>query len=505
VLTAVSVLALVAVGTTFALNSQKPAASYAVATAGNVTEEVDTIGTVKAADSLDLSFDVSGRVASIPGKVGSHVSAGQTLAALSAADLAANLSQAKANLAAQQAKLAGLQAGARPEDLAVSQTAVTGAQSNVTQAKQSIISAAQDAYVKADDAIHNRADQLFINPRAQLPQLTVAFTDTSAQNTVLTERVQMEPLLTKWQSFLNSVNSADTPTILSTTRANITLISTFLDNLSAGLSTVTPSAAFTSTTLQGYQASIATARTNLSTSLSALNAAAIAEQSAESALASAQSQYTLKQAGALPTDIQAQQAAVAAAQASVDLASANLSKTVIRAPISGTLARNDAHLGETVAPGVPLVTLNSDSLFQIETFVSEADVSKVVAGEKAQVHIDAYPDVIFAATVLSVDPAATMQNGIAAYKTTLQFDDNDSRIKAGLTANVSLVAASEENVLSIPTSAIIMRGNDHYVLKKNGSTDELTKVEIGVEGKEGTTQILSGLSAGDQIRSFGEQ
>jgi HlyD family secretion protein len=505
VVIAVSALALIAVVATYAVNSERPSASYARAQMGNVSEQVSTTGTVKAADSLDLSFDVSGRVASIPAKVGTHVSAGQTLASLSAADVSANLAQAKANLSMQEAKLAGLKAGARPEDLAVSQTAVTGAQNNLTQAKQSVLSAAQDAYVKADDAVHNRADAVFDNPRSAQPHLNVTFTDNSLQNSVLTKRVQMETLLSQWQAYLASANANDPATLLSTTRTNLSQVSTFLDNLAAGLSSVTPSAYLTATTLQGYQSSIATARTNLSASLSALNAAGTAEQAAETGVSTAQSQYTLKQAGALPTDIQAQQAAVDAAEASVELASANLSKTVIRAPIAGIVARNDAHLGETAAPGVPLITINSDSQFQIEAYVSEADVSKITAGEKAQVHVDAYPDETFPATVLSIDPAATMQNGIASYKTVLQFDKNDPRIKAGLTANVSLMAADKENVLTVPTNAIITRGSDHYVLKKTGSSDALTKVQIGIEGKDGNTEILSGLSEGDMIRSFGEQ
>jgi len=427
------------------------------------------------------------------------------LAALSAGDLAANLSQAKANLAMQQAKLAGLQAGPSQADLAVSQTAVTGAQNTVTQAKQSLLSAAQDSYVKADDAIHNRVDLIFDNPRSAQPHLNVTFTDPSTQTAVANTRVQVETLLSQWQSFLASADPNNISTILSTSRANIAQVSAFLDSVASGLSTVTPSAYLTSTTIQGYQTSVATARTNMSASLSALNAAATAEQTAESTLASAQSQYNLKQSGALPTDIQAQQAGVMAAQASVDLAAANLDKTVIRAPISGTVARNDAHLGETAAPGVALITLNSDSLFQIETYVSEADVTKITPGQKAQVHIDAYPDDTFSATVLSVDPAATLQNGVAAYKTELQFDDNDPRIKAGLTANVSLIAATEQNVLTVPSSSIIMRGTDHYVMKKSGSGDELTKIEIGIEGNNGTTQVLSGLEPGDMIRSFGNE
>lgn len=505
VVMAAAVVAVISVGAVYALSLQKPAATYSEARMSNITEEVDTIGTIKAADSLDLSFDVPGRVASVFGKVGMHVSGGQTLAALSAADIAANLTQAKANLAMQEAKLAGIRAGARPEDLAVSETSVTGAQNAVTQSKQSLLSAAEDAYVKADDAVHNRADLIFDDARSAQPRLNVTFTNASLQNSVLTGRLQMETLLTQWKSFLASANADDIASILTKSRSNIAQISSFLDSVAAGLSSAPTSPTVSLTTLQSYQSSITTARTNVSASLSALNAAASGEQTAESALASAQSQYALKQAGALPTDIQAQEAAVAAARANVELATANLSKTVIRAPISGTVARNEAHLGETVAPGVPLITLNSDSLFQIETHISEADVSKITAGEKAQVHIDAYPDAIFSATVRSVDPAATMQDGIATYKTILQFEDNDARIKAGLTANVLLVSGTRENVLTIPTSAIITRGNDKYVIKKSGAGEELVKIAAGISSKDGNTEIQSGLTEGDMIRSFGEQ
>ncbi len=498
-------VALISVLAAYIMTSSRPTVSYSTAEISSITEEVNTTGSIKAADSLELSFDVSGRVASVPGKVGMHVLAGQTLASLSALDLGANLAQAKAALAMQQAKLAGLKAGARPEDLAVSQTSVTGAQNSVMQAKQSLLSAAQDSYVKADDAVHGKADLVFDNPRSSQPHLVVSFTNSSLQNTVIQERIQMESVLASWQQFLASASPDDTAKIISTSRNNITQVNAFLNDLAGGLNTAIANATISGTTLAADQATITTARTNMTATLSALNTAAVAEQTAESALASSQSQYTLKQAGALQTDIDAQQAAVDAAQANVQLAAANFGKTVIRAPISGTVARNDAHLGETVAPGLALVTLDSDSAFQIETFVSEADITKVSAGQKAQIHIDAYPNVIFSATVLSVGPAATLQNGVASYKATLQFDANDPRIKAGLTANISMVAASKPSSLVVPTSAIITRGSDRYVLKNTGGSDELTKVTIGLSGNSGTTEILSGLTAGDKVRSFGNQ
>ena len=155
VVAAAVAIAVIAVGIVLVATSQKTQALYVNPTVGPIVQEVDTTGSVKAADSIDLSFQTGGQIASVSAVVGAHVGAGSQLARLSAADLAAALEQAQAALAVQQAKLSGLQAGTRPEDVAVSQAAVAGAASGVSQAKEGVLEAARDAYVKSDDAIHN--------------------------------------------------------------------------------------------------------------------------------------------------------------------------------------------------------------------------------------------------------------------------------------------------------------------------------------------------------------
>jgi multidrug efflux pump subunit AcrA (membrane-fusion protein) len=147
-----SLLAIFAVAVVFAFTGQKPTESYISPTQGPLAQEVDMTGTVKAADTLDLSFESGGRIAYISGIVGTHVDAGSTLAALSTADLKASLEQAQAALQMQQAKLDGIKVGTRPESIAVAQAGVSAAQTALSQAKQSVVQAAQDAYVKSDDA-----------------------------------------------------------------------------------------------------------------------------------------------------------------------------------------------------------------------------------------------------------------------------------------------------------------------------------------------------------------
>lgn len=509
VITIAVFISLVTIAASFAAARSRPQAEYVAPVQQAITGEIDTTGTVKAAESVDLSFETSGLIAHVSVDVGSHVTRGQTLATLSGADLSAALAQARANLAVQQAKLDGLKAGARPEDIAVSQTAVSGAQMSLTQAKASVLSAANTAYVQADDAVHNKVDQFFSNPRTPFPKLSLSFTNPQQQTTVESGRVTIESLLTSWNTFIQALpsdaNQADMTSVLTTTRANSAQLGAYLDTVAAGLSTVTPSAYLSTQTIQGYQGAVALGRTNISAALSALNAAASAEQQAEAGLASAQSQLQFKQAGASDTDIEAQQAQVDAAQASVQAAQAQLAKTVLVAPISGTITRNDAHAGATAAPGVSLMSMDSDARFEIDTYVSEVDVAHIHVGDTADVKLDAYPNEPFRATVASVDPAATVQDGVSSYKVTLQFAEDDTRIQSGLTGNVHITTEQKQQALTVPTSAIITQGDKKYVLIKMGAANVLTPVSVGIESTDGRTEILSGLAPDAQVRAFGNQ
>jgi len=499
-------VAVLSVGAAFIMTSGTPAGTYTPASRGPVTEVVTTTGTVKAADTIDLSFDTSGRIASVSGVVGTHVAAGQLLAALSGADAAAAVAQAQAALAVQEAKLAGLQAGARPEDIAVSQAALTGAQSSLAQAKQSLAAAARDAYVKADDAVRNKVDQFFTNPRSFSPTLSFTLPDSNAQTSITSGRVSMEALLTAWQQALVALpadaSEIDPVALSSAARINTGKVSAYLDGVAAGISTLTPSVQLPLSTVQKYQSDIAAARATMSGAISAINAAETSETGAEAAVSSAQAQLTLKQAGASVQDIAAQQAAVQQAEANVQAAQAAAAKTVIRAPIAGTITRNDAHLGATGAPGVSLITLISNAQFQVEAYVSEADLAKVSVGQEAEVRLDAYPDSPIAAKVVSIDPAASLQGGTAGYKVTLQFDAPDARVKTGLTANITITVAHKNDALLVPSSAVIRRGNQVYVLRASASGDALAPVTLGLEGQD-STEILTGVQEGDRIRSFG--
>ena len=481
------IIGVLLVGFAWYSTSVSPSGDYTPVAVGSITEEVDVSSTVNAAHDTDLSFQTSGRVAAIRVDVGNHVGAGQTLVALDGSIQSAAVALAQANLEAQKAKLASLMAGTRPEQLAINKT-------NVAQAENALTSARSSAYMNADDAVHTKADQIFSNPRSSNAELVVLVPDMMLSNKVQNERVALEPVFTTWNTSLTSTN--DIENLAASSETNLRTVASFLDDLTTALAKVQPGGSISAATLSGYQTSVNAGRLNVSSSLAALISADTAYKAAEGAL-------TLAQAGATQNDIDAQKAAVDAAQASVAAADAAAGQTVIAAPVSGTITAQNANLGETVVPGVPLISMIADGKYQADAQISEADIAKIKVNDTVSVTFAEYPDATFPATVTTVNPAATTNGNATFYGITVTFINNDSRLKPGLSANLHIITATKDSVLIVPTSAVITDGNQKFVYVKNAKGILKTSVTTGIEGVNGMIEIVSGLSQGDNVLSFG--
>ena len=168
----------------------------------------------------------------------------------------------------------------------------------------------------------------------------------------------------------------------------------------------------------------------------------------------------------------------------------------------------DVKVGETFllfpSATTPTIGLIGNNGYKIEVYVPETDIGKIGLGNVADVTLDAYgPATIFPATVSLIDPAETVQDGISTYKVTLHFSQNDPRIKAGLTANVTIITATSSQVLAIPESAVIQKGNDSFVLVKEASGFTQKQIQTGIKSADGYVEAVSGLEDGDAVASFG--
>ena len=235
---------------------------------------------------------------------------------------------------------------------------------------------------------------------------------------------------------------------------------------------------------------LTTAQSSISLSLSSFH---LARSTYESSLSSV---------GPIATSLQ--QATVQSANAQVLAIQAQIENGIIRAPFDAQVTKMDAKVGEVASPNVPLVSLISQGNFEIDSYVSEADVAKIKSGNNASVVLDAYGNSNpFTATVVSVDPAETITNGIGSYKVVLQFTNQSDLIKSGMTANVDISTQSKTGVLAVPGEKILKQNDKTFVLVDDGKGNAVQKqVTLGITGSNGDVEILSGLNEGDKIFTF---
>ena len=467
---------------------------FAIATVDNVVEKVSVTGKILPLSKAELSFEKSGAVTKVLVKVGDRVKKGDVLATLNSADDTAAFASA-------QAQLAEISRGLRPEELASDQATLNLASTSLLNAKKDSANAVRDGYVKAQSAVINYADTFFTNPQSVNPTIKVRAQSTNTETAINNSRLLVSDSLVKWKKDIDSMatNGTDIGSLVKKSEENLNIIKSFLSDLSLIVNDLSPgNSGLTQTTIDTYTNTMNTALSTLNQAISSVTTADTALNSAISAYSQALNKFTLEKAGASPENISAQ-------SAKVEQARAQLAKNRIVSPIDGIVTRADPNIGEFVAVGQTSFVVQSDGSFKIEAYVPEADIAKIALENKADVTLDAYgSNTIFPATVISVDPAETILEGVPTYKVTLQFTTPDDRIRSGMTANTDILTHRVDDVLVVPTRAVIDDAGSKTVrlLKSDGKTFDIVPVETGLKGSDGTIEIKSGIVAGDKVVTY---
>ncbi|MEN9341911.1 MAG: hypothetical protein RIQ54_167, partial [Candidatus Parcubacteria bacterium] len=177
----------------------------------------------------------------------------------------------------------------------------------------------------------------------------------------------------------------------------------------------------------------------------------------------------------------------------------------IRSPINGIVTKQDAKLGEIATAGNALISVISSSNLQIESNVPEVDIGKLAIGNSVSITLDAFPGETFSGHVVAIDPAETIVDGVVNYKITVSFDELHEKIKSGLTANLRIVAQKKEGVLVLPQYAILENDNGSFVRIYDEARRVTTDVPVflGIRSSNGTVEIISGASEGQQVANIG--
>jgi len=144
------------------------------------------------------------------------------------------------------------------------------------------------------------------------------------------------------------------------------------------------------------------------------------------------------------------------AQARVDL-----ERTAIRSPVDGVVVKRSVDTGQTVAaslqaPELFIIARNLTDM-QVETSIDEADVGRIVVGQKASFTVDAFPGRSFSGQVTQIRKAATVVSNVVTYTVIVSAANPELTLLPGMTANVRVVTAQKDKALKVPNAALRFR------------------------------------------------
>lgn len=185
-------------------------------------------------------------------------------------------------------------------------------------------------------------------------------------------------------------------------------------------------------------------------------------------------------------------AAVTAARAAVKQAREQLAYTRIRAPYSGIVKARHVELGESVAPGTPLMT--GLSLTQLRAV---SDVPQRLASQyqqPGQIQIRVNGETLEAGNVTLFPYADPAHHSV---RLRARLPDNQAGVMPGMWAKV-LFTSGERQALLVPDSAVVQRSEMTAVYTQRDGNPVLRQIRTGKRYQD-KTEVLSGLSAGDVI------
>jgi HlyD family secretion protein len=222
-------------------------------------------------------------------------------------------------------------------------------------------------------------------------------------------------------------------------------------------------------------------------------------------------------------------------EGALEKAKADLNHCTITSPIDGMVISRNVDVGQTVAASLqaPVIFTIANDLakMQIDANVAEADVGGVTIDQDVEFTVDAFPSQTFHGKVVQVRNAPITVQNVVTYDTVIGVTNPDLKLKPGMTANVSIVSAHQDDVLKIPNGALRFRMPDEsptpaakrdpsasgrqpggkppargerriersvYVLPP--STSKPTRVTIKTGISDGVaTEIVEGLKEGDRV------
>ena len=450
-----------------------------VAESSTESTPLEVTGSVRSESEAILRTERQGEVTGVYAKVGQFVGAGTVLAELRNNSERAAVLQAEALLEAAKANLAKGTGGVRNEDLTVLEISFDNASNNYSSALTSTRNTLRSAYASVDDAVLGSVDGLFSNPDGINPVFNLTTSEFSVVNRLKQSRVLLQAVLVRQSESSVSINSnEDLLAEIDLTEDEVRLVRNLLDDALIAINNAIPAPAVTEATIAGFKTSVTAARLSINGTLTALSAARDNLNNSKAALNIAEQNLERGTTGAQAEDVSALQAAVKQAEAGLSLANANLARTLIITPISGTLNTLNLRSGDFASAFELAAIVSNNNALEVETYLTESDKEQVKVGSTAVVS-GRYEGVVTSVSP-GLDPDTKkieVRIGIVSPKTSLT---HGSSVRVEIERNGFEILDSEIEQISIPISALKVETSRVIVFTVEDSTLVANEVIPGI-------------------------
>jgi len=169
----------------------------------------------------------------------------------------------------------------------------------------------------------------------------------------------------------------------------------------------------------------------------------------------------------------------------------------VKSSINGTVTEVPVQVGTRIGQGVPVARISKINQLEITTEVPERFIDSMRVGLPAVLRFEAYPNVTFPARVTQLSPVLNPTTRTMEVK--LQLARRDSRVKAGMYAEVQIITERKENVIKIPASCLVRRFGETFgyvVTEKNTAERRVVTPGIIIDDQ---VEVIVGVKAGDRV------
>ncbi|WP_226529675.1 efflux RND transporter periplasmic adaptor subunit [Metabacillus niabensis] len=175
----------------------------------------------------------------------------------------------------------------------------------------------------------------------------------------------------------------------------------------------------------------------------------------------------------------------------------------ITAAHAGTITTIDVESGSRIQNSQVVGHITDYETLETVISVDELDITKMKAGQTAEIKASAFPDETFVGTVTEVSKEGTAENGVSSFSVTVQLKDPKSLL-IGMSTEVNIITESKQDVLYVPIESVQVNGEEKYVTIQEAASSDADAstsdqvVETGINDDQ-NIEITSGLTEGQTI------